>query len=206
MPVVPLSYALRTQSTQRVDLRRVRKVVQALVDLYLLRIFCLPAVVPRADDPHHLVLRDTIWVQLTAVGQVLREVTFGQHGAAWRKEQQILRARLHRLQSELAPVDLFAAYVQQLVAIVTQVTQHIVAATDPVMVAHCTAADSPYVSIFVHLEAIAPTACSELQQCFLRAQEARRRAFALYQAAERRHVQGHKATPEATLPGSGVEL
>ena len=147
-----------------------------------------------------------MWVQLTAVGDVLGNVTFGEHGAAWRTQQQVLRARLHRLQSELAEVDLLAAYVQQIVAVVTQVTQHIVAATDPVMVARCTAADSPYISIFVHLEAIAPTACSELQQSFLRAQDARRRSFTLYRAAERRNVQGHNATPEATRLGSGVEL
>jgi hypothetical protein len=177
-----------------------------LVDVHALRTCCLPTVVPRADDPHHLVLRDTLWVQLTEVGKLLREVTFGQHGAAWRQEQQFLAAHLHVLEGELTRVDLFAVYVQQLAALVTQVTQHLVAATDPVMMAYCTAADSPYVSIFVHLDAIAPTTCAELQHVFLQAQDARRRAFALSHPVKRRARKGHNATPETALHRSGVEL
>ena len=203
---VSLSATLRSQCAGRVDLRRARKAVQALVDLCALRTFCLPTVVPRADDPHHLVLRDTLWVQLTEVGKLLRDVTFGQHGAAWRTEQQFFAAQLHVLEGELTRVDLFAVYVQQLVTLVTQVTQHLVAATDPVMMAYCTAADSPYVSIFVHLDAIAPTACAELQHVFLQAQDARRRAFALYHTVKRRERNGHNATPETSPHGPGVEL
>lgn len=55
---------------------------------------------------------------------------------------------------------------RQTVALVTHVTQHVVASTDKVMVAICTTVDSPYVGVFVHLEAIAPTACAELQQYY----------------------------------------
>jgi hypothetical protein len=152
------------------------------------------------------VLRDTQWVQLTEVGKLLHERTFGQHGAAWRKEQQFFAAQLHELEDELTRVDLFAVYVQHLVALVTQVTQHLVAATDPVMRAYCTAADSPYVSIFVHLDAIAPTACAELQRTFLHAQDARRRAFALYHTVKRRLRKSHNATPETLPHRSGVKL
>ena len=79
---LPLSAMLRSQCAPRVDLRRARKAIQALVDVHALRTCCLPTVVPRADDPHHLVLRDTLWVQLTEVGKLLHDVTFGQHGAA----------------------------------------------------------------------------------------------------------------------------
>ena len=136
----------------------------------------------------------------------MREVTFGQHGAAWRQEQQFLAAHLHVLEGELTRVDLFAVYVQQLVALVTQVTQHLVAATDPVMMAYCTAADSPYVSIFVHLDAIAPTACAELHHVFLQAQAARRREFARSHTVKRRERKGHNATPETSPRGPGVEL
>ena len=203
---VPLSATLRAQCTPRVDLRRARKAVRALVDLCALRTFRLPTVVPRADDPHHLVLRDTQWVQLTEVGKLLRERTFGQHGAAWRHEQQLLAARLHVLEETLTHVDLFTVYVQQLVALVTQVTQHLIAATDPVLMAYCTATESPYVSIFVHLDAIAPTACAEVQRAFLRAQDARRRAFTLYHTVKRRKDKGHNTTPETSPCGPGVEL
>jgi len=177
-----------------------------LVDVHALRTFCLPTVVPRADDPQHLVLRDTLWVQLTEVGKLLHDMTFGQHGAAWRKELLFFAAQVHVLEDELTRIDLFAVYVQQLVALVTQVTQHLVAATDPVMMAYCTAADSPYVSIFVHLDAIAPTACAELQHVFLQAQDARRRAFALSHPVKRRARKGHNATPETSPHGPGVEL
>ena len=203
---VPLSATLRSPCAPRVDLRRARKAVQALVDLCALRTFCLPTVVPRADDPQHLVLRDTLWVQLTEVGKLLRDRIFGQHGAAWRKEQQLLAAQFHVLEDKLTRVNLFAVYVQQLATLVTQVTQHLVAATDSVMMAYCTAADSPYVSIFVHLDAIAPTACTELQHVFLQAQDARRRAFALYHTVKRRERKGHNATPETLPHRSGVEL
>ena len=203
---VPLSATLRSPCAPRVDLRRARKAVQALVDLCALRTFCLPTVVPRADDPQHLVLRDTLWVQLTEVGKLLREKTFGRHGAAWRQEQQCFATQFHILEDTLTRVDLFTVYVQHLVAVVTQITQHLVAATDPVMMAYCTAADSPYVSIFVHLDAIAPTVCAELQHVFLQAQDARRRAFALYHPVKRRERKGHNATPETSPHCSGVEL
>ena len=108
MVAVPLSATLRSQCAPRVDLRRARKAIQALVDVHALRTLCLPTVVPRADDPHHLVLRDTLWVQLTEVGKLLRDITFGQHGAAWRKEQQFLAAQFHVLEGALTRVDLFA--------------------------------------------------------------------------------------------------
>jgi hypothetical protein len=203
---VPLSSTLRTQFPQRIDLRRLRKAVHAVVAVRALRAFRLPAVVPRAYNSRHVVLRDTLWVQLTAVGEMLSEHTFGQHGASWRKQQRQMSARLSSLRTELAQTDLLAVYVRQTVAVVTLVTQHVVAATDKVMVALCTSADSPYVGVFVHLEAIAPTACAELQQSYLRVQDARRRAVAIYRAAERQHAQGHNSTPEVESRFSGGEL
>jgi hypothetical protein len=63
-----------------------------------------------------------------------------------------------------------------------------VAATDPVMVAICTGMDSPYVGVFGHIETIDPVACTELQQMYVRAQEARRRAISLYRAAEKQRA------------------
>ena len=183
----PLSATMRTEMPHRVDLRRLRKMVRALVAVRAVRIFRLPAVVPRAYHPLHLVLRETLWVQVTAVGEVLSDCAVGQHRAGWRTQHAALAARLDTLRTTLTQTDLFAVYVQQVVTLVTEVTHHLVAATAPVMVAICTGADSPYVGVFVHLEAIAPAACAELQQMYVRAQEARRRSFALYRAAEKQH-------------------
>lgn len=186
----PLSATMRTDLPQRVDLRRLRKAVQALVALRALRTVSLPTVVPRTDDSLHLVLRETLWVQGTAVGEALTDFTFGQHGLRWRHEHAALTARLATLRTTLTQTDLLAVYVRHVVALVTAVTHHLVAATDPVMVARCTGPDSPYVGVFVHLEAIAPAACGELRHMYVRAQEARLRSFALYRAAKQQ-----RATP-----------
>lgn len=184
----PLHASLRTDLPQRVNLYRLHKALDALEALRALRTVCLPTVVPRADNALHLVLRETRWVQLTAVGEVLLEHPTHQHGAQWHKHQATLAARWHTLHTTLTHADLLAVYVQQLLTLVTEVTHHLVAATEPVMVAICTGLESPYVAIFAHLDAIDPAACGELQQRYVEAQEARRRATALQRAVEQQRT------------------
>jgi len=58
--------------------------VQALVALRAVRTFCLPAVLPRADHPQQLALRETLWVQVTTVGEIVSERPGGRHQAGWR--------------------------------------------------------------------------------------------------------------------------
>ena len=62
------------------------------------------------------------------------------------------------------------------------------------MVTRCTAPDSPYVNVFVHLDAVAPDACVQLQQVYLRAQEARQHAIAFCHTATREQRTGHNTT------------
>ena len=192
----PLTAVLRTDLPQRVDLRRVHKATQALVALRAIRTVCLPAVLPRADHRQHLVLRETLWLQVTAVGDILRTIPAGHHGGRWRHDQTTLATDFRSRQAHLATLDLVALYVEQIVAIVTAVTHHLIAASDPVMVKRCTAPDSPYVAVFVHLEAVAPDACGQLQQVYLRAQDARQHAIALCHAAVRERHKGHNSTTE----------
>lgn len=189
-PYVPLSASMRTEPPQRVNLSRLHKALDALEALRALRTCCLPTVVPRADNPLHLVLRETRWVQVTAVGELLSDFPCGQHGGRWRHEHAALTARIATLRTTLTQTDLLAVYVQQVITLVTAVTHHLIAATEPVMVARCTHIDSPYVAIFTHLETIDPAAHAALQQMYVRAQEARRRALGLYRAEEQR-----RATP-----------
>jgi hypothetical protein len=158
-----------------------------------MRTFRFPAAVPRADNPQHLVLRETLWVQVTAVGELLADVPSGRHGAGWRKHEEALAAHFRTRYEHLCTIDLFTVYVEQVVAIVTAVTQELVAATDAVMVAHCTGPKSPYVDVFVHLDAIAPDACAQLQHMYLHVQEARQRAVAFCHAALRQHPTGPNA-------------
>ena len=181
----PLTATLRTHLSHRVDLHRVRKAVQALVAVRAVRTFRFPAAVPRADNPQHLVLRETLWVQVTAVGEILGDVPGGRHRAGWRTHHEALAAHFRTRHEQLAAIDLFALYVEQVVAIVTAVTHQLVAATDAVMVTRCAAPDSPYVGVFVHLDAVAPDACAQLQQVYLRVQDARQRAVSFCHAAVR---------------------
>ena len=190
---VPLTATLRTQLSQRVNLHRLRKAVQALVDLRAVRSFRFPAAVPRANNPHHLVLRETLWVQVTEVGDIVSAFPGGRHRAGWRKHDEALAAHFRTRYEHLATTDLFALYVEHVVAIVTAVTQELVAATDAVMIAHCTGPDSPYVNVFVHLDAIAPDACARLQQMYLHVQDARQRAVSFCHAAIRERRPGPNA-------------
>lgn len=202
----PLSATMRTGLPQRVDLRRLRKAVQSLVALRALRTFCLPTVVPRAYNALHLVLRETLWVQCTAVGEVLSDFTFGQHGGRWRNEHAALTVRWHSMRATLTQTDLLTVYVQQVITLVTEVTHHLVAATDPVMVTMCTSLESPYVTIFAHIDAIDPAAHAALQQMYIRAQEARRRAIGLYRAAEKQRAQSSSFNPGNASFASEVAL
>jgi hypothetical protein len=201
----PLTAALRTELPQRVDLRRVHKAVQALVALRAVRTFCLPAVLPRADHPQQLALRETLWVQVTMVGEILSERPGGRHQAGWRKHHDTRAAHFRMFYNHLAATDLFACYVEQVVAIVTAVTHQLIAATDAVMVKRCTTPDSPYVHAFTHLGAVAPDACTTLQQMYLRAQNARRRAIAQYQTAARHYRTSQHSTVDAEPNASGLD-
>jgi hypothetical protein len=202
----PLTATLRTQLAQRVDLHRLRKAVQTLAGIRALRTFRFPAAVPRADNPQHLVLRETLWVQVTAVGEILAEVPGGRHGPGWRKQDETLVTHFRIRYEHLCAIDLFSVYVEQVVAIVTAVTQELVAATDTVMIAHCTGPESPYVDVFVHLDAIAPDACARLQQMYLHVQEARQRAVTFCHAALRQHRTGPNAPPGPAEKVSGYQL
>lgn len=190
---VPLTATLRSQLAHRINLHRLRKAVQALVGLQALRTFRFPAAVPRAENPQHLVLRETLWVQATAVGEILADVPGGRHDAGWRKQEEALAMHFRTRSEQLAATDLFSVYVEQVVAIVTAVTQELVAATDAVMIARCTGPESPYVDVFVHLDAVAPDACARLQQKYLHVQEARQRAVTFCHAALRQHRPGPNA-------------
>jgi hypothetical protein len=64
------------------------------------------------------VLRETLWVQGTAVGETLNDFSFGQHGLRWRHEHAALTARLATLRTTLAQTDLLAVYVRHVVALV----------------------------------------------------------------------------------------
>ncbi|NOT56762.1 MAG: hypothetical protein HOP18_19355 [Deltaproteobacteria bacterium] len=185
----PLHAALRTDQPQRVNLYRLHKALDALEALRALRTCCLPTVVPCADNSLRLVLRETRWVQGTAVGEVLSDFPVGQHRAGWRTHQTEHTAGWRTRRTTLAQTDLLSVYIQQVVTLVTAVTHHLVAATEPVMVARCTSLDSPYVAIFTHLETIDPVAHAALQQMYVRALEARRRAISLYHAAEQQRAQ-----------------
>jgi len=55
-----------------------------VVALRAVRTFCLPAVLPRADHPQQLALRETLWVQVTTVGEIVSERPGGRHQAGWR--------------------------------------------------------------------------------------------------------------------------
>lgn len=182
-PCVPLTATLRSQLAHRINLHRLRKAVQALVGLLALRTFRFPAAVPRAENPQHLVLRETLWVQVTAVGEILANVPGGRHDAGWRKHEEALATHFRTRSEQLAATDLFSVYVEQIVTIVTAVTQELVAATDAVMIARCTGPETSYVDVFVHLDAVAPDACARLQQMYLHVQEARQRAVAFCHAA-----------------------
>ena len=199
----PLTATLRTHLSHRIDLHRARKAVQALVAVRAVRTFRFPAAVPRADNPQHLVLRETLWVQVTAVGEILGDVPGGRHSAEWRQRHDALAARFRTRYEQLATTDLFTLYVEQVVAIVTAVTHQLVAATDAVMVARCAAPDSPYVGVFVHLDAVAPDACTQLQQMYLRVQDARQRAVSFCHAAVRNRRTGPNAPlgPSPKIPG-----
>jgi len=202
----PLTVALRTALPQRVDLRRVHKAVQALVALRAVRTGVLPAVLLRADHPQQLALRETLWIQMTAVGDILHDLPAGHHGGRWRQNHVTLTTKFRHQQTQLATIDLCARYVEQVVAIVTAVTHQLVAASDPVMVKRCTAPDSPYVSAFVHLDAVAPDACVRLQQVYLRAQDARQHAIAFCQTTVRQRRTGHTTTTGQPPTPSGEEL
>ena len=193
----PLTAVLRTELPQRIDLRRVHKAVQSLVALRAVRTFRFPAVVPRALHPQQLALRETLWVQVTAVGEIVRQMPSGRHRAGWRQHRDTLAHHLRRQKDHLAVTDLVACYVEQVVAIVTAITHQLIAATDAVMVKRCTTADSPYVTAFTHLDAVAPEACTTLQQMYLRAQDARRQAITSYQAAVRTYRRGQHSTRDA---------
>lgn len=193
----PLTAVLRTDLPQRADLRRVHKAVQSLVGLCAVRTFRFPAVVPRAMHPQQLALRETLWVQITAVGEILCQMPNGRHQAGWRQRCNTLADYFRRQYDHLGTTDLVACYVEQVVAIVTAVTHQLIAATDAVMVKRCTTPDSPYVTAFTHLDAVAPEACITLQQMYLRAQDARRQAITSYQAAVRTYRKGQHSTRNA---------
>ena len=190
----PLTAVLRTEVPQRVDLRRVHKAVQSLVALWAVRTFRFPAVVPRARPPQQLALRDTLWVQVTAVGELLCQMPNARHVAGWRAHYTTLAVHLRQQSEQLAATDLVACYVEQVVAVVTAITHQLIAATDAVMVKRCTAPGSPYVTAFTHLDAVDPEACLTLQQMYLRAQDARQHAITSYQAAVRTSRRRQHAT------------
>ena len=175
---------------------------------------CVAEAIPCHRCPHYLAQAQTLWaqrrVQLGVVGRQLLtlareqglqcypltatlrthlphqvDVPDGRHRAGWRKHQEALAAHFRTRYEQLATIDLFALYVEQVVAIVTAVTHQLVAATDAVMVARCAAPDSPYIGVFVHLDAVAPDACAHLQQVYLRVQDARQRAVSVCHAAVR---------------------
>lgn len=178
-PFYPVTWAVRMAAAERVNLLQLRKAVQRLVRIRAVVTINLPTVVPRARNRQHAVLRETVWVQVTAVGRVLAEHTCGLHGARWRREQQRIAQLLAEARDRVRQTDLLVVYVQNLVALLSHVTRHLMAATDAVIATHCMTADAPYVNALLHLEQIAPTACAEVDQVFLKAQESRRRAFAL---------------------------
>jgi hypothetical protein len=167
-----------------------------LVALRAVRTLCLPAVLPRVDHRQQLLVRETLWIQVTTVGDILSTIPAGRHGGRWRHDQAALATHFRTRQAHLATLDLCALYVEQIVAIMTAVTHQLVAASDPVMIKRCTASDSPYVTVFVHLEAIAPDACVQLQQVYLRAQDARQRAIAFCHAAVWEQRKGHNTPTE----------
>jgi hypothetical protein len=177
-PFYPVTWALRTATDSRVNLLRLWKAVQRLVRMRAVVAMSLPTLVPRARNRQQYVLRETLWVHVTAVGRVLADHTFGLHGARWRREQQRIAQLLAEARDRVRQTDLMAVYVQHLVALLSQFTTHVMAATDAVIATHCTTADAPYVNALLHLEQIAPTACAEVDRVFLTAQESRRRAFA----------------------------
>lgn len=176
-PFYPVTWALRTAAERRVNLLQLWKAVQRLVQIRAVVSISLPTVVPRTRNRHHTVLRETVWVQVTVVGRVLAEQSFGVQGAHWRREQQRIAQLLTEARNRLRQTDLVAAYVQNLVALLSHFTRHLMAATDAAITTHCTTADAPYVNALVHLEQIAPTACAEVDRVFLQAQESRRRVF-----------------------------
>ena len=200
---VPLTAILRSQLSHRINLHRLRKAVQALVGLRALRTFRFPAAVPRAENPQHLVLRETVWVQVTVVGEILADEPGGRHYAGWRTRDEALATQFRTRSEQLAATDLLSVYVEQIVTIVTAVTQELVAATDAVMIARCTGPESPYVDVFVHLDAVAPDACARLQQMYLHVQAARQRAVAFCHAVLHERRDGPNAPPGPSHKVSG---
>ena len=205
-PYYPLTAVLRTGAPTRVDLNRVREVLQALVAIRALRTFRLPAVVPCSGHPPPLALRETLWVQITAVGEILADVPLGTHGGRWRHHHDTLQAHFRTQHERLRALDLVAVYVEQVVALVTAVTHQLIAASDAVMVKRCTGPDSPYVGAFVHLEAVAPDTHAQLQHMYIRAQEARRHAIRFFRAAAQHDLAHHQAPSRSTPHLSGNEM
>ena len=176
-PFYPLTWALRTAAAESANLRRLWKAVQCLVQVGAVVTISLPTLIPRARNRQQCVLRETVWVQVTAVGCVLASHTFGLGGARWRQEQQRVGQLLAAARERVGQTDLVAAYVQNLVYLLRTFTTHLMAATDPVIAAQCTQADAPYTNALVHLERIAPAACAEVDRAFLQAQAYRRLVF-----------------------------
>jgi hypothetical protein len=205
-PYYPLTAVLRADASIRVDLNRLREVLQALVALRALRTFRLPAVVPCTGHPQQLALRETMWVQITAVGEILADVPLGTHGGRWRHHHDTLHAHFHTQHERLGALDLVAIYVEQVAALVTAVTHQLIAASDAVMVKRCTGSKSPYVGAFVHLEAVAPDTHAQLQHMYIRAQEARRQAIRFCRVAAQ-HSLANRHAPSRTTPHlSGNEM
>jgi hypothetical protein len=204
-PYYPLTSELRTDACQHVDLNRVREIVQSLVALRALRTFRLPAVVPCVGHPQRLAVRETLWIQITIVGEILADVPRGTHGGRWRHHHDALRAHFRTQHERLEALDLVAVYVELVVALVTAVTHQLIAATDTVMVNRFTAPESPYVEAFVHLETVAPDAHVQLQQMYLRAQEARRHAITFWHTAVQHGHTSRPVPPRSPATASGSE-
>jgi hypothetical protein len=135
------------------------------------------------QQPHgrRILLRETIWLQVTALGRVFSDLeTASNSYARMLRRRLVLPERLNTARATVntEPDRLFTHYIENLVFLLQRVVEHVSLATPAVIHAQFVQEHSPYVRADLHLERLSPTAAATVTQYFLRVQAELKQAAA----------------------------
>jgi hypothetical protein len=127
------------------------------------------------QQPHggRILLRETMWLQVTALGRVFSTLeTAGNSYARGRRRRIVLPARLNAARARLRaePDTLLTHYIENLAFLLQRVIEHVSLATPTVVQAQFLQEQAAYVRADVHLERLSPTAEAAVTEYLLTVQ------------------------------------
>jgi hypothetical protein len=120
-----------------------------------------------------IILRETTWVQVTALGRVFNRLPLAKNSYARVLRQAALRECLAAARATLnaEPQTLLTDYIENLAYVLQRVLDHVLLATSPVIQARLIHEHTPYARADLHLERVSAPAHALVTQHFLTVQE-----------------------------------